>query len=183
MKLLLQKYANAFPELRADDLLLRRLAGTDAAELYETFSDEEVMKYYNASAFTSQEQVRQMLGIIEQHFNEGMAIRWAITKEGKALGTIGLSQAMSNPFGAEIGFELHRSQWGKGIITKAIGAVKEFGLGEFGLQRIQARTKPENIASWRALERSGFEREGLLRKQSYWKNELHDVYLYAVINN
>ena len=35
------------------------------------------------------------------------------------------------------------------------------------LVRIQAKADPENTASWKALEKAGFKREGVLRKTFY----------------
>ena len=35
------------------------------------------------------------------------------------------------------------------------------------LVRVQAKADPENVASWKALEKAGFKREGVLRKTFY----------------
>jgi ribosomal-protein-alanine N-acetyltransferase len=185
MKTALEKYKDAFPELSSSRLLLRAINKDDAESLYANFSDEEVMKYYNHYPYTSIEQVDSVIKIFTDNFAEGVSIRWAIVlkEKNEVIGTIGLNYSSAHPFSVEMGYELNRREWGKGITTEAISLVKEFAFHQLGLVRIQARTKPENIGSWKTLEKSGFEREGLLRKQSYWKNESHDVFLYAVINN
>ena len=185
MKNLLQKYHDNFPDLVSDRLLLRKVNPEDADSLFKIFSDPDAMKYYNIYPFAEKKEVEQLIAIINEHFIQGVAIRWVIVliNNNEPIGTIGLSSSASNPFGAELGFDLNKNYWNRGIITEAIICVKNFGLNDLGLKRIQARTKPENTGSWKALEKAGFLREGLLRKQSYWKNEFHDVYLYSVIAN
>jgi ribosomal-protein-alanine N-acetyltransferase len=185
MKKQLEKYKDAFPELTSDRLFLRAIKKEDAVALYENFSNAEVMEYYNDYPFASIEQVDNLIKIYNGHFAESIAIRWVIVlkEKNKVLGTVGIFPAQSNPFSSEIGYELNRNEWGKGLMSEAIGLVKDFGFNNLDLVRIQARTKPENIGSWKVLEKSGFQREGLLRKQSYWKNESQDVFLYAAINN
>jgi RimJ/RimL family protein N-acetyltransferase len=49
-----------------------------------------------------------------------------------------------------------------------------------GVERLQATVEPWNVASQRVLEKSGFEREGLLRGYARYRDEpRRDVYLYA----
>jgi Acetyltransferases, including N-acetylases of ribosomal proteins len=65
-------------------------------------------------------------------------------------------------------------------MTEAIKMVTEFGLKKAGFVRMQARVIPGNIGSWKALEKSGYQREALLRKYSFDK-EFRDCYMYSAI--
>jgi RimJ/RimL family protein N-acetyltransferase len=47
--------------------------------------------------------------------------------------------------------------------------------------RIQARIDPENIASWKALEKNGFTREGILRKTCYCRGAWKDDVIYSIL--
>ena len=70
--------------------------------------------------------------------------------------------------------------WNKGLITEAIGVVTDLGLTRLLLHRIQALVMPPNKASIRALEKSGYEQEGILRKYRFGK-EFHDATMLAII--
>ena len=47
--------------------------------------------------------------------------------------------------------------------------------------RIQAGTHVENKASQKILERSGFKREGLVRKEMFVRGKWTDIYLYSIL--
>jgi len=59
----------------------------------------------------------------------------------------------------------------------------EFGFEEKRLERIAAAADPKNIASWKAMERAGMIREGLLRHTWKYQDVWHDEVLYGVIRS
>ena len=50
------------------------------------------------------------------------------------------------------------------------------------LHRIEAGVMPSNAPSWQLLEKHGFEREGLMRKNVHINGQWEDHYHYALIN-
>jgi len=66
--------------------------------------------------------------------------------------------------GPEIDLACHytRAGWNKGYATEAAIAVIGRGLGPVGLATIMAVTVPENIGSWRVMEKAGMRYEGLV---------------------
>jgi RimJ/RimL family protein N-acetyltransferase len=54
----------------------------------------------------------------------------------------------------EVGWELHRAWWGKGLATL------RFGFGEHHLERIISVTAPWNTAARRVMERIGLQEQG-----------------------
>jgi len=82
---------------------------------------------------------------------------------------------------AEIGYWLGVEFWGQGYATEAVRAVAEWGLGEWGLVRIQAGVFGENPRSQRVLEKSGFHLEARLKKSVFKAGEFLDEALYALI--
>jgi RimJ/RimL family protein N-acetyltransferase len=50
-------------------------------------------------------------------------------------------------------------RWGQGLATELALAVVEMGLGPIGLESIIAYTTPDNVASQRVMEKSGFRYE------------------------
>lgn len=55
-----------------------------------------------------------------------------------------------------------RASWNKGYATEAAIAVIGHGLGPVGLAAIMAVVVPENIGSWRVMEKAGMRYQGLV---------------------
>ena len=56
----------------------------------------------------------------------------------------------------EIGYGLLPEYWGKGYATEAVKAMTEWASKQPGVKRIEAETDPENTASQRVLEKTGY---------------------------
>jgi RimJ/RimL family protein N-acetyltransferase len=50
-----------------------------------------------------------------------------------------------------------------------------------GLHKVSAECDARNVASYRLLERTGFQREGLLRQHTWSKGEWTDDLLYGLL--
>ncbi|MGE7843330.1 GNAT family N-acetyltransferase [Lysinibacillus sp. NPDC093712] len=80
---------------------------------------------------------------------------------------------------AFVGYAMDEIYVGKGIVTEAVDLVVQFAFEQIGLHRVEAYVSTENNASIRVLEKSGFQREGLLRKLLYINGQWVDHYMYA----
>lgn len=106
---------------------------------------------------------------------------FAIEIDGKAAGGIGLHpQQDIQVKNMELGYWLAEPYWGKGIITKAITEMVEYGFKTFDITRIFARPFGTNIASQKALEKAGFVLEGRFEKILFKNGEYLDELIYAV---
>ena len=65
--------------------------------------------------------------------------------------------------GSEVDLAYHfaRASWNKGFATEAAAAVLAHGLGPLGLDSIMGVVVPENVGSWRVMEKAGMRFEGL----------------------
>ncbi|KAG2316165.1 hypothetical protein Bca52824_019287 [Brassica carinata] len=76
------------------------------------------------------------------------------------------------------------SIWGKGIATRAVSTAGPQVFSDLPhVLRLQAFVQTQNKASQRVLEKVGFQKEGLLRKYSYVKGEIHDVFVYSLLSS
>ena len=69
-------------------------------------------------------------------------------------------------------------------MTETLSAVLNMGFSErffFELNRVQALTSLENIASITLLQKFGFQHEGILREYGYWNNRFHDLRMYSLL--
>lgn len=84
---------------------------------------------------------------------------------------------------ADIGYAVAREWWGKGVATRAVRMTLSQVFGDLpDVLRIQAFVGADNKASQRVLEKAGFTRDGLLRKYTYLKGTLQDLYLYSFLS-
>jgi RimJ/RimL family protein N-acetyltransferase len=81
----------------------------------------------------------------------------------------------------EIGYFVVPSERGKGYVSEAIKIIVDYIFQSKNVERVQAKADPENIASWKALEKAGFKREGVLRRTFYCRGKWRDDCMYSVI--
>lgn len=106
---------------------------------------------------------------------------FAIEKDGKAIGAIGLHpQADIMKKNAELGYWLGEAYWGKGIITEAVKQVVKFGFKTYDITRIYARPYGTNTASQKVLEKAGFELEARIEKNIFKNGEFLDELIYGI---
>lgn len=109
-------------------------------------------------------------------------IEWNYTifYENKVVGGIGFKINQFRKYIGEIGYFLDEEYWGRGITTKAVKLAEKEGFRKMGLSRIEILMRPENKASEKVAIKSGYTKEGLLKKCIKDKaGKMRDVWLYA----
>jgi ribosomal-protein-alanine N-acetyltransferase len=108
--------------------------------------------------------------------------RFGILDGGEIVGAIVLSNLQPEPMrSAILGYWVARDRAGRGLATLSVAEMLELAFGEFGLHRVEAGTRVENVASQRVLEKNGFERYGLARKLLRINGEWRDHVLFERI--
>ncbi|CAM3723185.1 GNAT family N-acetyltransferase [Mesobacillus zeae] len=99
------------------------------------------------------------------------------------LGTINLFQVLrGNLQSAFIGYFLDKEFNGNGYTTGAAKLIVEYAFESLNLHRIEAGVMPHNIASIRVLEKAGFHKEGLAKKNVQINGQWEDHVVLAIIN-
>jgi RimJ/RimL family protein N-acetyltransferase len=107
---------------------------------------------------------------------------FAIEFGGEAVGGIGFKLGIDIArLSAEMGYWLGEPLWGRGLTTRAVTAASEWAFDNYKVVRIFATAFSRNVASVRVLEKSGFEREGILRRSAIKKGVILDQILYAKV--
>ena len=107
---------------------------------------------------------------------------FAITVEDKVIGSIGIFRCDNIHFRtAEMGYYIDEPYWGKGIGTSAIKQICSYIFKYTDIIRIFAEPFSYNTASCRILEKSGFQCEGLLRKNAVKNGNVLDMKMYSLI--
>lgn len=176
---------STFPILTEDRVALRELLPSDAQDVFAFRSDPEVQKY-NSEPMTA---VSEALGLIEWSRARYVAhegVLWGLTLRDvdRVIGLFGFNYWDQYHNRAEIGFDLARAHWGKGLAAEALGAMLSFGFGNMQLHRIEAETIADNTESVRLLERLGFHHEGTRREYS-WEDDsrYHDNAMYGLLRH
>ena len=77
--------------------------------------------------------------------------------------------------------ELVPSERKKGYATEATQLMVDYLFLSKEIARIQAVVEVRNVASQRALEKAGFQREGTIRDEGFERGEWRDYYLYGIL--
>ena len=87
----------------------------------------------------------------------------------------------------ELGYIFNPAHQNQGYATESATALLRHGFEHFGIHRLVAHCNPENIASWRVLEKIGMTREGHLRQNIFFHRDANgnplwnDSYTYAIL--
>jgi [ribosomal protein S5]-alanine N-acetyltransferase len=105
----------------------------------------------------------------------------AIEYKGAISGSIGIHpQQDIMRKNAELGYWLGEPYWGKGITTKAVIKMVEYGFRNFDIERIFARPFGTNIASQKVLTKAGFILEGRFERTILKNGVMLDELIYAI---
>ncbi|MGE7625367.1 GNAT family N-acetyltransferase [Viridibacillus sp. NPDC096237] len=172
-----------FPIIETKRLILRQVTTEDAEDLFTYLSDKDVVKHMGLEPFKTVNDVWDEIRWYDSIFKEGTGIRWGITLKdsGKVIGSCGFLNMLTKHYRTEVGFELSKDYWGKGIASEALEAVVKYGYQHFQLERIEALIEPNNLPSQKLVEKQGFKREGLLRHYEFTCGKFDDLYMYSII--
>jgi [ribosomal protein S5]-alanine N-acetyltransferase len=128
--------------LEKENITLRPFQQSDAAQIATLCNNKNVS-----------DNLRDMI-LCQQ---ENPQTTFAIVADGTVVGCVGLVlQSDIYRLNAELGYWIGEPYWGKGIATKAVSLLVEYGFGHLGLERIYSGVFQTNKASQRVLEKAGF---------------------------
>lgn len=156
--------------LTTERCILKQITTDDIQEVYEIYSDELAMKYMQSDAINSIEQAQDLINKWKQLFTNGHGYRWGIfykDKADKLIGTIALHYWDKKSNRIELGADLLRSQWNKGLAYEVTKAVITFAFISLEVNRLELRCDPRNIASVKIANKLSFTYEGTLRDYVY----------------
>ncbi|HOM01683.1 MAG TPA: GNAT family protein [Acetivibrio sp.] len=170
--------------IETDRLIIRRFSPDDWKDLYEYLSKEQVVRYEPYGIFTEEDCKNEA---VKRSSNEAF---WAVCLKvnNKLIGNVYFNQQEPKEFlNWEIGYVFNPQYYGNGYATESCRAVIDYGFKNLKARRIVAMCNPENIASWKLLERLNMRREGHLLKNIFFKRDEMgeciwvDTYEYAIL--
>ena len=150
----------------AADVSIRPLGPDDAAELAALYrAQREFLTPFDPvreeSFFTAEGQRPGLEGLGEDRVGPGR-YRFGIVVEGAIVGMVNISNVIRGVFqNASLGYFVAQEQGGRGVASRGVGLVSEWGFREARLHRLEAATLLDNVPSQRVLLRNGFRPVGL----------------------
>ena len=150
-----------FNTIETARLILRPWRADDLEELGRLFADPDV----RAGRLLSPERITAIAESSLRQWQRNGFGPWAVQDRATEvwIGRMGLDELDDWPDAqkVEVGWELNRAWWGKGLATEAGLAALRFGFVEHQLERIISVTAPANAAARRVMEHIGLEYQGL----------------------
>ena len=145
-------------------LVIRTFEPRNAEAWIAMVNDPEVIRFLPPGPPATTESFQSVIESRHAMEREIGYAMWAVDDgtTGTFVGQCGI-RPVNESAGPEIELAYHytRPSWGKGYATEAAIAVLAHGLGPVGLDRIKAVVMPENIGSWRVMEKAGMRYQGL----------------------
>jgi RimJ/RimL family protein N-acetyltransferase/orotate phosphoribosyltransferase len=162
--------ANVF---HSERFVLRPFRLDDAAAVFEYASDPAFLQYLPIPMPYTRVHAEQFVAA-QAALDRDVHPSWAIEIGGQPKGGLNIRFSAAHRL-AEIGYGLAPALWNQGIATEAARLVVSAAFAAYPqLTRIQATADSRNHASVRVMEKVGFRREGLLRRQRVCRGELTD---------
>ena len=174
-----------FPRLETERFILRKAKVDDCRDIFELYSDENVVKFIPFTSFVSVEEAINELNWYDKIFEEQTGLRWVIeeAKSKKVIGTCGFLNYETEHNRIEVGYDLNPGYWGKGVMKEALSSIIHFAFTKMKINKIEAKVEPENKSSIRLLEKLNFSQEGVLRQHEFEKGKYVDLAIFSKLKS
>jgi len=154
----------------------------DARGLFAHACDAEVTRWFSWGPYQSQDDALAYLERLPGERERGVQLDLVVEHlEAGPIGISGFSEIARRDRRATIGTWLGHAWWGRGANREVKALMCHLGFELLGLERIGSYTNVEHERSQRALQRLGFEREGVLRGFHRHGGEALDVAVFALL--
>lgn len=171
-------------KLETKRLFIREFTPDDLEEVHAYASDPLVARYMIWGP-NSEAETRDYLNLTREMQNQtprqGFEFAVVLKATNQLLGGCGLH--LSDPKQGEIGYCFNPQFWKQGYTSEAAEALLQLGFREFGLHRIYATCRPDNIGSAKVMQKIGMVYEGYLREHMWHKGGWHDSCLYSILEH
>lgn len=168
------------PTIRSDQIVLRAFAESDVDAVIDASSDPFIPKI---TSVPERADVTSALAFIARQHERavsGAGYSFAVEVDSMCVGQIGLWLRDVDQGRATIGYWIRPASRRRGFAAAALAVVTKWGFETVGVDRLQLYVEPWNVGSWRAAERVGYKREGLLQSWERVGEERRDMFMYGL---
>lgn len=116
-----------------------------------------------------------------EHYGDYDGLDTGIWYQGQFCGQVSFNSWNLKNYKADLGYWLAEPFTGKGIMTKSVRAMIQYGFDVVGLHRIELLCAVQNTRSCAIAERLSFTHEGILRRGELIRNQYYDTNFYALL--
>jgi RimJ/RimL family protein N-acetyltransferase len=158
------------PPLADDAIRLMPLGPVHEAGIAALLEDEDVRRNTRVPSNPPPGYARTWLGRYDEGWREGNRAGFAIESHGGEFLGLGMFVEIDRDGRqGEIGYVVGPAARGRGVATRTLRLLTDWGFSQLELERIELWIDLENRGSERVAERAGYTQEGVLR--SYWFKE------------
>jgi [ribosomal protein S5]-alanine N-acetyltransferase len=164
-------------EFREDDFAAVREYDSDPVTRYyepPIPTEDDTREYLRKAYLWAQEEPRT-------HYRFAITIRSSDTP-ARARGRLALTRLDADHREWEIGWTVHRVDWGHGYATEAATAVLRLAFEKHNAHRVIAFCNAGNAASVRVMQKLGMTQEGHFGATRPWGGGWADEFLFAILD-
>jgi RimJ/RimL family protein N-acetyltransferase len=163
------------------DVMLRELLDSDL-ELLSEYANNDKVSINLRDAFPHPYTLKDAENFKKAIDSQNPKTIFAIVYQDRYVGNISLSVGVDvYRKSAEIGYFIGEAFWNKGITTKAVNLITNWGFKNLDIVRIYTGIFEFNQSSQRVLEKCGYTKEAVFKKSICKNNEIFDEIRYAKI--
>ncbi|MCD2198170.1 GNAT family N-acetyltransferase [Actinomycetospora endophytica] len=173
----------AMPRLDDGEIVLRAFERRDVPVVLQAGKDPLIPLITTVPAPGSTDEALDWVDRQHQRLRDGLGYSFCVARalDDRALGQIGVWPHRHGHGRAVIGYWIAPEFRGAGVVTRALRLVSAWGVDHPGVHRLELYVEPWNEGSWRAAERVGFLREGLMRRWEAVGDEPRDMFMYSLL--
>ncbi len=166
-------------------LTLKGLSPANIRNIFANFQKSEVkniLGHQSEDEFL-REEIKNRLGY--SSYNRTFLLFLLVDKDSEIIiGRCGLHNWNTEHNRAEIGYVMNYEDYKrKGLMSEAVIAILKYGFEKLKLNRIEAIVGTNNIPSLRIMEKYGFNKEGILRKNSLNLGYYEDSIMFSLLSS
>lgn len=173
------------PTLETDRLVLRKVQPEDLQDLYEIYSDLQVVEYVACELDLSIEDTQKWLEWRLNNAKEGRPVPWALmlksTKE--MIGLCGLCSLNAKDAKGELMILIKRAHWNHGYAQEALKEILNYVFMHMGLNFLEALIHPDNLGSITLHEKLGFTCRGMVPECKYYRGAYSDRLIFTLLKH
>ena len=162
-------------------ITFRPIEKRDLPDRVRWFNKIEVSRYLNSNLRkgTSLEEQQEWYARFLKKDDIKM---FTIESDGKPVGNVALTNISENDSNAGLFIAIDSAYFGKGIGTKAIQFILDYGFNQLGLHKIWLYVCAENKPAIKLYEKCGFKEEGCLKDMLKIEDKFYDEIVMAILN-
>lgn len=160
---------------------LRPWRPEDAPVRVRAGADPDIQRWTSVPHDVDEEAARAWVAWSEQARSDRTALYFAVTLDGRCVGSAGLVDLHPDHLRAEVGYWLVSDARGHGLATRALRLLTSWCFTNLNLARLDLFTNTDNDASMAVALKGGYTREALLRSWHGNAVRREDLVLFGLL--